>query len=196
MGCRKMNTGKKIKREFDEFSEILGKIDHQSVEKVVDFLSKRDYGIIYTCGNGGSASTAEHFACDLNKWSNYDQEKKIRSVCLNTNMPYLSALTNDDGWSMIYKEQLKLFLKKEDVLVCFSVHGGTGEQNAGPWSQNLVQAINYANKIGATTIGFSGCDGGVFKEKCKYTIIVPSESTPVVEGLHSVLTHLICDSIR
>jgi len=199
-----MSEPKLYRRGIDyllSFQETIKKIDPCSIDRVVRILqSTRGIGTIYTCGNGGSASTAEHFASDLNKWGNYGYENSnlLRAVCLNVNLPQISALINDVGWARIYEEQLKTYLKmkSEDVIVAFSVHGGTGKDKGDDWSQNLNRAIQYAKKIDARSIGMSGFNGGRFKNICTENLVVPIESTPIVEGLHVVLHHTLVDMLR
>ena len=140
---------------------------------------------VFLCGNGGSAGTAEHLACDLFKMANIDARN------LGENFPLVTAIINDDGWENLYRNQLKGTFKKGDVLIAISVHGGFGKDKADMWSQNLLKAIDYANSNGGLTIGFSGFDGGEFKNLCNINIIVPSESTPIIESLHCLIGHLI-----
>ncbi len=183
---------------IEEVNRTLKKINYTGLQDVINFLKKRNnYGKVFTVGNGGSASTAEHMVSDLNKWSNYGcKQERIRAYCLNSNMPEISALTNDVGWANLYTEILDLHASSKDVLLAYSVHGGKGSEKAGQWSTNISGAIEFMNEIGGTSIGITGCDGGVFKEKCNYCIVVASESTPIVEGLHAVVSHIICDGIR
>ena len=108
----------------------------------------------------------------------------------------MSALTNDNGWGDVYYEQLRNFLRKGDVLVAISVHGGSGSDKAGPWSQNLLKAVRYAKDNGGKVIGLSGFDGGVLKTASDACIVVPADSTPQVEGMHLVLTHLMGEQLR
>jgi D-sedoheptulose 7-phosphate isomerase len=147
-------------------------------------------------GNGGSASTSTHFACDLNKWVSDNTDRKFRAFSLVDNIPMVSALTNDNGWSDIYYEQLRNFFRKGDVVVAISVHGGSGSDKAGPWSQNLLKAVKYAKDNGGKVIGLAGFDGGVLRTAADACIVVPANSTPHVEGMHLVLTHLMCEQLR
>ncbi|MBR9706746.1 SIS domain-containing protein [Candidatus Pacearchaeota archaeon] len=194
-----MHDAKKDITEYiTRYSKALSEMNHPVLQKATDFLRTRDYGTIFTAGNGGSMSTAEHMAADLNKWTNSgDQKKYIRAQCLNSNPPEMSALTNDVGWSKVYETLLDIYqAKKDDVLIVYSVHGGKGKEKAGQWSENLTGAIDWMNRKDGTTIGITGGDGGAFKDLCDYCIIVPSASTPIVEGLHSVISHIIADSVR
>ncbi|MBU3923546.1 MAG: SIS domain-containing protein [Nanoarchaeota archaeon] len=194
----KKDAIKDVRGYVPKFIEALENINYEGLQKATDFLRGRDYGKIYTIGNGGSMATAEHMAADLNKWSNAeDQRVRTVSQCLNSNSPEVSALTNDVGWNNLYSEMLRNYgATGLDVLIAYSVHGGKGQEKAGIWSENLTSAISYMNSIKGTTIGITGGDGGAFKDLCDYCVIVPSDSTPIVEGLHSVVAHIIVDSIR
>lgn len=164
----------------------LTSVQSKEIQKAIDHLKKiKKHGCtVFVCGNGGSAGNASHFASDLLLTSG------IKTYCLNDNPSAYSALINDAGWDFVYQEQLKKYAKEGDCLIVLSVHGGVGKQDAGDWSMNLNNAIDYANKNKISTIGFSGATGGYFNI-CSLNIIVESTSTPVVEGIHCVLTHLI-----
>jgi D-sedoheptulose 7-phosphate isomerase len=151
---------------------------------------------VFTCGNGGSASTATHFACDLSKTTIVDGRKRLNAYCLNDNIPLMSALINDEGFDNLFYEQLKAKFRKGDVLICISVHGGAGQDQAGLWSQNLLKAMSYARDNGGRTIGLSGFDGGPMKKIADACVVVPIESTPQVESFHLALEHLICACLR
>lgn len=105
-------------------------------------------------------------------------------------------MTNDEGFASIFVEQLRNLLEKDDVVIAISVHGGAGEDKAGPWSQNLLAAVQYAKENSAKTIGIAGFDGGVFKKMAHTCIVVPANSTPYVESWHLALEHLICCCLR
>jgi D-sedoheptulose 7-phosphate isomerase len=181
-----------------EVSKIAMNIDRKAVDEAIGILYdawKHDQQI-FIVGNGGSASTATHFACDLNKWVSDEAERKFRAFSLVDNIPLMSALTNDNGWSDVYYEQLRNFLRKGDVVVAISVHGGSGSYKAGPWSQNLLKAVRYAKDNGAKVVGLTGFDGGILKTAADACIVVPADSTPHVEGMHLVVTHLMGEQLR
>lgn len=151
---------------------------------------------VFTCGNGGSASTATHFVCDLVKTTAPEGRYGLKAECLNDNIPLMLALVNDSGFDSLYVEQLETKFEKGDVLICISVHGGAGKDKAELWSQNLLKAMRYASDHGGKTIGLSGFDGGPMKEVADACIVVPADSTPLVESFHVVLEHLICSCLR
>ena len=183
---------------LEEVSKIAAGMDRGSIDKALSILLQawKNDNQVFVIGNGGSASTATHFACDLNKWVSDEAERKFRAFALVDNIPLMSALTNDNGWSDVYSEQLRNFFRKGDVLVAISVHGGSGSDKAGPWSQNLLKAVKYAKEHGGMVVGLSGFDGGVLKTAADACIVVPANSTPHVEGMHLVLTHLLSEQLR
>ena len=183
---------------LEEVSQIVEKLDRKSIDRAIEILHEawKSDNQVFTIGNGGSASTATHLACDLNKWVSDEAARKFRAFSLVDNIPLVSALTNDNGWGDVYYEQLRNFFRKGDVLVAISVHGGSGSDKAGPWSQNLLKAVRYAKEHGGKVVGLSGFDGGVLKTAADACVVVPANSTPHVEGMHLVLTHLMCEQLR
>ncbi len=183
---------------LQEVARIASELDRQEIEKVLNILYEawEKDRTIFIMGNGGSASTASHFVCDLNKWTIVEGKKRFRVVGLVDNVPWVSALTNDNGFESIYVEQLMNLAKPGDVVIGLSVHGGSGKDKAGPWSQNLLKAMRYIQQNGGKAIGMSGFDGGPMKEIADACIVVPIHSTLLVESFHLTLEHLICDCLR
>ena len=165
-------------------------IDAQS--KIVDriFEAWESGNTVFLIGNGGSAGTATHFAADLVKTTiDRPTQRGVKAMALVDNIPLVSAATNDWGWGEVYQGQLRTFWREGDVVIGFSVHGGSGSDKAGAWSQNLLKALQFAKDNGGTAIGFSGFDGGAMKDLCDVSVVVPAESTPLVEAFHVVLFH-------
>lgn len=183
---------------FNEMKEIIDNINKKEIKRVVDILytARKQGKTIFIMGNGGSASTATHMVCDLAKCTIVGNKKRFRVIGLNDNIPWVSALINDEGWGEIYVEQLKNHFREGDVAIGFSVHGGSGEHKAGSWSQNLLKAMQYVKDNKGIAIGFTGFDGGAMKQLADYCVVVPKNSTPHVESFHLVLEHLICDELK
>ncbi|MEK9184767.1 MAG: sedoheptulose 7-phosphate isomerase, partial [Patescibacteria group bacterium] len=118
-------------------------------------------------------------------------ERGIRAIALADNIPMISAATNDWGWHEAYTGILNTYWSKGSVVIAFSVHGGAGKDKAGAWSQNLLKALQFAKDNGGTAIGISGFDGGAMKKMSNVSVVVPVDSTPLVESFHVVLFHLI-----
>lgn len=187
-----------IEKYFSDMLHVIKDISRDDVNKAIDILFEawKNGKKIYTMGNGGSASTATHFAADLAKTSIVEGKKRFKVMGLTDNIPLMSAWINDNGFENLFTGQLENLIEKGDVLVGFSVHGGSGSGNAGLWSQNLLKAMKFAKEKGAKTIGFSGFDGGMFKKICDACIVVPIDSTPQVESFHVALHHLIVFGLK
>lgn len=182
-----------IENYFKDIGEIMENIDKEELSKAIDILFEawKNDNNVYFIGCGGSAGTASHFAADLSKTTIVEGKKRFKAHSLVDNPSLLTAWVNDEGWASVFKGQIENFLKPGDVVVGLSVHGGKGRGNAEEWSQNLTLAMQYVKDNGGKCIGLAGFDGGAFKEICDACIVVPKESTPLVEGFHSDLQHLI-----
>jgi len=197
-----MSWKKVIGDYFNEVDRVTSLFPREDVIAAVDVLYKawKERNTVFTMGNGGSASTATHFACDLAKFTIMLGKPRFKVVSLNDNVPLISAWTNDSGFGSIYAEQMDPWIKSGDVLVGFSVHGGSGSGKAGPWSQNMVQAMDLAKQRQAKIIGFSGFDGGAMKKTADVSLLIPINSepfgTPLIESYHVVLHHLICLALK
>jgi D-sedoheptulose 7-phosphate isomerase len=183
-------------------AEIALATSREDLGRVIDVLfdAYRNDRTIYTCGNGGSAANATHLACDLAKFTWVTGKKRFKCTSLCDNAALISALTNDVGFNRIFLEQLDGRMEAGDVLVCLSVHGGSGADKAGPWSQNLVSAANFAKNKGGKVVALVGYDGGALRTMADASVVVPvaangHTSTPHVEGFHEVFHHLICERL-
>ena len=193
-----MEHSKFVAEYLDGVQDVVRKISKSDIEGVINVLYEawKDDKAVYVVGNGGSASTSTHFASDLNKYVSSEAPHRFRAFALVDNIPLMSALTNDDGWSDVYSYQLESFMKEGDVLVGISVHGGSGSDKAGPWSQNLLKAVKVAKEKKGKVVGLIGFDGGMLRKLADASIVVPADSTPQVEGFHLVLTHLISARLK
>ena len=193
-----MESNEFIRGYLAEAKEVTEALSVADIDKAVELLFRawKNGDHVFTCGNGGSASTATHFACDLAKTTAVLGKRGFKAECLNDNIPLMLALINDDGFDNLFYEQLQTKFQKGDVLICISVHGGAGKDKAGLWSQNLLKAMKCAREKEGKTIGLSGFDGGPMKEIADACIVVPVNSTPQVESFHLVLEHLICSCLK
>ena len=160
-------------------------IDLDQVQKAIDVLSKaREEGRqIFVCGNGGSAATANHFACDMVKGASYRHPKRFRIMSLSEQIPTLTAYANDVGYDAVFVEQLKNFARPGDVVMALS---GSGN------SPNVVRTIEEANSIGCYTIGLSGRDGGKLAALVKLNVHVDDTHMGRIEDGHMIVCHMIC----
>ena len=187
-----------IQKYFADMKKIAGDISVSDIDEVIKLLfdAWMEGKQVFICGNGGSASTATHFACDLSKTTIVEGKRRFKAYCLNDNIPLMSAIINDNGFDNLFYEQLLNQFQSGDILICISVHGGAGKDKAGLWSQNLIKAVRYVRENGGKIIGLSGFDGGPLKELADACIVVPFNSTPQVESFHLALEHLICDCLK
>jgi len=193
-----VNEEKYIETYLSDMKKVIEAISIDDIDRVIELLfSAWESGNqVFICGNGGSASTATHFSCDLSKTTIVEGKRRFKVHCLNDNIPLITAIINDEGFDNLFIEQLKNWFQKGDILICISVHGGVGRDKAALWSQNLVKAMRYAQEMKGHTIGLAGFDGGVMKEIADACIVVPANSTPQVESFHLALEHLICVCLR
>jgi D-sedoheptulose 7-phosphate isomerase len=193
-----MLSGKFVDRYLQDVSSVAKNISREDIDRVIELLYEawKEDRQVFLAGNGGSASTAVHFASDLAKFTAVEGKRRFRALTLTDNVPLVSALTNDLGWENVYVEQLMNLMRKGDVYVAISVHGGSGKDAAGPWSQNLLKAAKFVKENNGRVLGLAGFDGGVLRQIADACIVVPVNSTPQVEGFHAVLTHLICARLR
>jgi D-sedoheptulose 7-phosphate isomerase len=177
-----------------EMRQVMDALSREQIDRAVEALFEawRRNATVFLIGNGGSASTATHFACDLSKVTISEGKPRLRAVSLCDNAALISAWINDSGFEHVFSEQLRSLMRSGDVLVALSVHGGSGQDRGGPWSQNLLQAVRVAREeFGATVIGFTGFDGGALGKLADIWVHVPVNSTPQVESFHLSLEHLV-----
>lgn len=197
-----MSNERFIAQYLNEMERIARELPHADIDRTIDILfdAWARGRTVFVMGNGGSASTATHLACDLAKYTIVGDKPRFKVIALTDNIPLVSAWTNDNGFGSIFVEQLRPWLRERDVVIGISVHGGSGKGQAGPWSQNLVQAMVLARESGARVIGLSGFSGGAMKELADVCVVVPIDKeplgTPLVESWHVVVHHLICFSLR
>src|SRR5581483_3828700 len=181
-----------ISQFLEETAHLLEKLDKSSVLRAAEILLDcyHSQGRVYTLGNGGSASTAQHFACDLAKYVIPEGGRPFDVRCLTDNIALYTAWANDATREDVFVNQLRGLLTSKDVVLCISVHGGSG------FSADLVRAVRFANQVGATTLSLVGFDGGILHAESTCSILVPVKSTPQTEAIHLVVEHLLMSLIR
>jgi len=165
------------------YEELKCKIDELKYEELQDItnLIKNCKGVVYIIGNGGSASTASHFAVDLSKGA------KVKAVSLCDNSGLITAISNDLNFINSYEEQVKLLLNEKDILIVISVSGD---------SLNLIRAAVQAKRKKSKIIGLLGKDGGTVKHYCDKKVIVRSRNYGVVEDTHLAICHSVAQILR
>jgi D-sedoheptulose 7-phosphate isomerase len=164
--------------------ETIAAIDTDKVNQVIElFREARDNRrCIFVCGNGGSASTASHLACDIVKGASYERPSRFRILALTDSLPTITAYSNDVGYETVFVEQLKNFAEPGDLVMAIS---GSGN------SPSVVRAIEYGNSIGCKTIGLTGRSGGKLGEVAQLSIHVPFQHMGRIEDAHFIICHMI-----
>jgi D-sedoheptulose 7-phosphate isomerase len=180
-----------IKQYCNHLSDLLSKIDTGKIAAMIGRLEQaRETGAsVFIIGNGGSAATASHMACDLSSNSDDGSGRNIRAVSLVDNVPLLTAIANDHGYDQIFVRQLNLHYRPNDVLIAISASGK---------SPNVVSAAEWVRSCGGFVIGLVGFDGGDLIRFCDVAIHVqtpPGEYGPV-EDIHLMLDHLMYSWFR
>ncbi len=167
---------------FERLQEAIKSIPFEQVDAVGELLYRAYLNDkqVFVMGNGGSAATASHFTSDLSKNTVVPGRKRIRAICLNDNLPVLTAIANDLGYEQIFVEQMRNLLRPGDVVIVVS---GSGN------SPNIIEAIKYGRSCSATTIGFLGFDGGQAKPLLDAYVHVECNDFGLVEDIHYALGH-------
>jgi D-sedoheptulose 7-phosphate isomerase len=164
--------------------DTIGLIDTAVVEQAIDWFrdARSKKATIFVCGNGGSASTASHFACDIIKGASFKRDERFRIMALTDSLPTLTAYSNDVSYECVFAEQLKNFAGPDDLVMCIS---GSGN------SPNVLRAMEYANSIGCRTIALTGRDGGKLAGMAGLNIQVPVPHMGRIEDGHMIICHMI-----
>lgn len=178
-----------LEEHVSEVRRVLSDIVTADVERVVEvILQAHSRGSqIYVLGNGGSASTASHFACDLSKSTIVDSRRRLRVTSLTDNVALLTAWANDTSYDRVFAEQLANLVCPGDVVVAISAAGN---------SPNVIEAVQAASERGAVTVALVGFTGGALKWAVDVAVHVASHDYGVVEDCHLVLEHAITASTR
>lgn len=185
---RKGNIVQRIDRYLNEVAAALVATPREPLEAIERALwetYERDATIV-VCGNGGSAGSASHFACDLAKWTICEGCRRVRALALTDNVPVMTAWSNDTAYERVFVEQLMSHYRQGDTLVAIS---GSGN------SPNVLRAVEWANQQGAPTIGLSGFDGGKLARLARLALVVPNHVMPQVEDVHMALCHGLAVSL-
>ena len=169
---------------MNDLQDTLRESNLENVEEIVHTLlaAYEAEKQIFIMGNGGSGSTASHFACDINKGVSLGLEKRFKVISLSDNIPTMLAYANDCSYEEIFVEQLKNFMNPGDVVI-----GVSGSGN----SKNVIRAIQYANERGVTTIALSGFGGGEIARIARFSFVAPVHDMQKVEDVHLIVSHVI-----
>jgi D-sedoheptulose 7-phosphate isomerase len=167
----------------------LSRIPMPDVSRVVDAIrTAQVQGThIYILGNGGSATTATHFACDLSKATVVKGRRRLRVTSLTDNIALLTAVANDISYDDVFVEPIRSLVNPGDLVIAISASGN---------SPNVLKGIGAAREQGAVTVGLVGCTGGRLIHMVDICVHVKHHDYGVVEDCHLVLEHAITASVR
>ena len=179
-----------IQKEFESHLKVIQTV-RNNMENAIQDVSKiivetlKNGNKVLICGNGGSAADAQHFAAELT--GRYKSERRgLPGIALTTDTSALTAIGNDYGYDRVFDRQTEALANKGDVLIGISTSGN---------SKNVISALTLAKKMGCSTIGLSGRDGGAMNDVCDINLVVPSDNTPRIQEMHILFIHTICQII-
>ena len=169
--------------------QLLKKVNKKELKNIIKeiLIAVKKQRNIFSCGNGGSASTAEHLSCDFSKQASTDTNLNIKVFSLNSNVSLMTAIANDISYDDIFSFQLNRFGKPNDILLLFSVSGS---------SKNIIKCAKLAKRKKIKIISFTGFDGGKLKSLSKYNINFSTNNFGIVEDCHLSIMHFISQYIR
>jgi len=174
---------------FRNMEAVLQAMPTAEIAAAVDLLLEAYHADrqVLMVGNGGSASTASHFACDLAKGARVPGRRPWRVIALTDNVPLLTAWANDVSYDEVFARQLDTLANPGDVLVAIS---GSGN------SPNILEAVRVARELDAVTIGLTGGSGGSLRPLVDLCVTIPALEMPMIEDAHLMVAHLISGCVR
>ena len=145
---------------------------------------------IFVGGNGGSASIAMHYVCDFSKGANKDWNKnfhRYKAICLSSNLGYMTAISNDEHYDQVFRQQLINLGSKNDILILISASGN---------SSNIIKAAEFAKENEMTVIGITGFKGGKLKEIADHSAHINNSTYEICEDIHSIFGHFLAVYLR
>ena len=179
----------KVQEYITTVTELIRQLPVEKIENVINTLQEARLAgkQIFIMGNGGSASTASHFVCDIAKNTRKEGWPHFRAIGLTDNMAIFSAYANDEGYDNVFAQQLDSLIRPGDVVIGISASGN---------SPNVLKAMEVAAEHQAIRIGFTGFDGGKLAQMVDINIHIPSHNYGQVEDLHMMLVHIIVNEIQ
>lgn len=158
--------------------------DIAAAAAIVVNCMKNDHKLLL-CGNGGSAADAQHMAAEFT--GRFLAERKpLAAIALTTDTSALTAIGNDYGFDAIFERQVRALAGPGDVLLAISTSGNSG---------NVIAAMKANREVGGESIALIGRDGGQMKSLADLSLIVPSDETPRIQEMHSVIGHILCEAV-
>jgi len=178
-----------IIESIKKHDDVLKSIDQDKILKASKAIIKslNNGKKIFWCGNGGSASQANHLSAELVGGMYKKKIKPFQSICLNVDTAFITAWSNDDSFDNIFVRQLEALGNSDDILVALSTSGN---------SQNIINAIKCSKSSGIKFISLTGNDGGEAKRLGGININVKSNDTQRIQEMHILIGHIICDIVE
>lgn len=179
-----------FQKNLDEHADLISKLmtieeDVTKAEDVItDSLSRG--GKVMLCGNGGSAADAQHLAAEFTGRFVRDR-RPIAALALTTDTSALTCISNDYSYKNVFSRQLEALGQEPDVLIAISTSGN---------SENVLDAVKCAAKLGIKTVGLLGSNGGLLATECDFPIVVPSQVTARIQEAHILIGHTICGAVE
>ena len=183
------DAGQYAQAYFKQLAQAAESVDPQAVAAAGRLLVETALagGLIYACGNGGSAAIANHLVCDCMKGVRGNSSLAPRVVSLSSNIEIITAIANDIGMDQIFSYQLQSLGKPGDVLIAISSSGA---------SPNILAALQEARNRGVATITMTGFSGGDARKLADVNLHVDAQNYGVVEDTHQSLMHILAQYMR
>jgi len=168
---------------FQQLGSLIPKLPYDDIDRITAMFLRafHEERTVFVFGNGGSAASASHMMCDMNKGTITDgQPRRLRVLALTDNIPLLTAWANDSSYEFVFAEQLKNFVRQGDLAFAIS---GSGN------SPNVLLGLKTARELGAHTAGVAGYEGGKMKPLCDVCAVVPSSNMQMIEDMHHAILH-------
>ena len=178
-----------INNSLKHHSDVLQLIDKSiivnSANIILDAINEGK--TIFWCGNGGSASQANHLSAELVGGMYQKKINPFKSICLNVDTAFITAWSNDDSFDNIFVRQLEALSESGDVLIVLSTSGN---------SSNVIKAAEFAHSSKLKVISLTGNDGGLLNKHSDININIPTNSTQRVQEMHILIGHILCDIVE
>lgn len=166
--------------QLEQYADVVERITTIMSEAMI--AGKR----VYWCGNGGSAAQAQHLAAEFS--GRFLRERgPLPSESLTVNTSTLTAIGNDFGYDEVFSRQVRAFVGEGDVVIALTTSGK---------SQNLINALVAARDLGAWTVALTGNGGGPIASVADFSVVGPSSYSGVVQEVHLVIGHILCDLVE
>ena len=178
-----------IKNSLKTHSEALQLINESDIINSANIILNaiNEGKTVFWCGNGGSASQANHLSAELIGGMYQKKIKPFKSMCLNVDTAFITAWSNDDSYNNIFSRQLEALGESEDILIGLSTSGN---------SSNIVEAAKFASSNKIKVISMTGNDGGKLSNHSDININIPTNSTQRIQEMHILIGHILCDIIE